>query len=233
LTLFELVGLLRRQWPLVLAGAVLGMLAALVVGLLLPTSYTAATRLYVTSTGPTPEIRLQNSEYARTRMSSYAELVDSAVVLDAVRRNLKIAPTDHLVDGISATNPLDSLILDIDVTDSSPQQAEAVADGISQVLDSAVSGLETGRGVAESPVKVAVVRPAERPDHPNGLSTKLLLTLGLLLGVVLGIVGARTRDSWQRQAATGLSDHWTSDGVQAHRPGVHPNAARHRDDIHP
>lgn len=183
-----LTGLLFRHWVLVLACAATGAIAAICIAQFFVTpSYTATLKLYVSGTGATADDRLQNGEYARTHVASYADLVNSSDVLTAIRN--KIGPSSNedesdLADRISASNPLGTLIIDVTVRDSSPPRAQAVAAAVGEVYDAVVSRLEsTGGG---SPVRISVVSPPALPLAQDSPSRKLYGAVGLLAGLAVG-----------------------------------------------
>jgi capsular polysaccharide biosynthesis protein len=186
---------LARHWRIVAVCAVLGAAIGLGGSMLVPPSYTVRTELFLASAGATPQDRLQNGEFIRTRVPTYASLVTSAAVLDVVRRNLNIPASEKQVaDDITATNPLNTVSIGITVTDSSARRAEAVAAEISSVADSVIAGLETEAGGA-SPVRVAVVTPAVAPTGPDGPSRKLYAALGIFGGILVGAGAGLLRDA--------------------------------------
>lgn len=191
---------------LVAASAVLCAAVAVGVAFLLPQTYSVRTELFVSSTGTTSAERVQNGEYARNRVSSYAGLVNSPAVLDVVRDNLGLTvPYYALADDIDASNPLDTALIDITVRDGSAERALAVADQISRVMGPVVTGLESSDGGA-SPVKVSVVRPPALPTGSDNLSKKLFALAGLVAGAALGLGAAHlreTRPTWSVRAVLG------------------------------
>lgn len=197
----RLLDLLVRHWLLVAACALLGAVAAVGVSLLVPESYTVQTKLFLVSTGGNPEDRLQNGEYIRSRMASYPGIVTAPVVLDVVRENLGIPDGDErLVDEVSATNPLDTALIVITITDSSAERAEAVAAQIGPAADSVIAQLEGEAG--GTPVRVAVVEPAVVPTQPASPSQKVYAAIGLVVGVLAGAGAGWLRDARpQRQDA--------------------------------
>ena len=181
-----------RHWLLVSACAVLGAVLAVGAALQAPASYTVRMELFLASNGGSPQDRLQNGEYVRTRMTTYAGLVTSPVVLDAVRSGLGIPADERLVDDVSATNPLDTVLIQVTVVDSSAERAEAVAHEIARVADPVIGGLEAPNG--GSPARVTVVGPPVAPLGPDGPSTKLFAAVGLLMGMVVGVGAGLLRD---------------------------------------
>lgn len=195
-TITGFVGLLARHWLLCAVCAVLGVLIAVGAALFVVTpSYTASARLYVSGKGASGDDRYTNGEYARTHVASYAEMVDSQEVLEAVRAKLGLPPSrggDYfdLADEITASNPLDTLILEVVVKDQSPERAQAVAIAIGEVYDSVVGDIESPGKPAQSPVRITVVSPAALPSKQDSPSRRLYAVGGLLVGTAIGAAAA-------------------------------------------
>lgn len=189
MTTSGLIGLFNRHRLLTVVCAVLGISIGLSVALFVVTpSYSANVKLYVSGTGATANERLQNGEYARSHVASYADMSNSSDVLVAVRDRLGIPQSSDgsyrdLADSISASNPLGTLIIDVTVKDSSPGQAQAVAAAIGQVYDSVVARLE---GQSQSPVRISVVNPPALPTAQDSPSRELYAAAGLLAGIAVG-----------------------------------------------
>lgn len=188
-----LFGLLNRHRLLIAICAVLGATLAVLAALFAVTpSYSAKVKLYVSGTGATASERLQNGEYARSHVASYADMSDSNDVLMAVRDNLGLPQRQDgdygdLADNISASNPLGTLIIDVTVEHSSPEQAQAVAAAIGQVYNSVVARIE---GPTRSPVRISVVNTPALPTAQDSPSRGLYAAAGLLAGVGVGAVVA-------------------------------------------
>jgi len=185
------MGLLNRHWLLAVAGAVLGAVIATSIAMFVVTpSYTATVKLYVSGAGATADDRMQTGEYARTHVSSYADMINSNDVLVAVRDTMGLPQTrdvsySDLADRISASNPLGTLIIDVAVEDSSPQRAQSVAAAIGQVYNSVVARLESPTGDKQSPVRINVVTPPALPIAPDSPSKVLYAAVGLVGGLAL------------------------------------------------
>jgi succinoglycan biosynthesis transport protein ExoP len=216
------IGLFRRHWLLAVVCGVLGATLAISVALFAVTpSYSATVKLYVSGTGAVGDDKWQNSEYARTHVASYADIINSNEVLEAVRDSLGLPQTregnySDLADDISAENPLQTLIIDVTVQDSSPQQAQAVAAAIGQVYNSVVAQLESPSSEKQSPVRISVVSPPALPTSPDSPNRTLYAAAGLIGGLLAGVGAAwllelrstmRRRPSGRDEAS---SDPWAA-----------------------
>lgn len=195
MTVRQVADLFVRHWRLVTSFAVVGAVLGLSVSFLVTPSYTVRTELFVTGTGTTAQDRLQNGEYVRNRIPTYAGLVTSPVVLDVVRENLSIPASERTVaDDVTAANPIQTAFIDVTVVDSSPERAKAVGDEIGRVANSVIAGLENESG-GDSPVHVEVVQPAVLPTRPDSPSKKLYAAFGLVVGVLVGAGAGLVRDA--------------------------------------
>lgn len=176
---------------LVAVCAVLGVAVATLLAMFVVTpTYVVTTRLYVSARGTTPDDKLQNGEYARTHVSSYTDMVDSNDVLQAVRANLGLAASRDssyadLADSITATNPLETAIINVTVQDASAARAFRVATAIGEVYDPVVAKMENAGG-GQSPVRVNVLSAPTLPTSPHSPSRPLYAGGGLALGLAAG-----------------------------------------------
>jgi polysaccharide biosynthesis transport protein len=94
------------------------------------------------------------------------------------------------------SSEVDEVVIDMYVTDSSPERAADVANTAATVLSEVVDDLErpqTPGGIA--PVAVRVVQPATVPARPSSTGLTKTVALGLLTGLALGVGGALIRNA--------------------------------------
>jgi capsular polysaccharide biosynthesis protein len=216
-----------RHWLVVVTCAVLGATVALWLALFVVTpSYSAVVKLYVSGRGTTADDRVKNGEYARTHISSYADLVTSKDVLQAVRESLGLptnsasSPMAGLASNITASNPLSSMIIDVTVEDPSPERARAVADAIGDATNSVVARLESPAGEQQSPVRITTVSPPALPTAQTTPSRKLYAGAGLLAGSAAGagvacLLELRRKRRRQLEAHSSSDDSWSWGPVSA------------------
>jgi succinoglycan biosynthesis transport protein ExoP len=200
-TIAQYLRLLREQWLPVLLLSVLGALGAGTFSLLAPKVYEARTQLFVSTAGqPGSLVDLsQGSAFTHARVKSYTDLLTSSGVLDPVITDLGLDTTaEALSERITATSPLDTVLIDVTVEDGSPRRAAATANAIAAHFPAVVKKLEAPAGQDTSPVKVSVTRPAVPATHPVSPRTSLNLALGLLVGLGLGLGTAVLRDTLNR-----------------------------------
>lgn len=197
MTLTQYLRVLRTQWLVVLLLVVLGAGAAAAYTYRQTPVYSAQTQLFVSvrSTDAGIATLNQGSAFTQQRVKSYADIVTSPIIAEAVITELRLPFTaEQLVSRISATSPMDTVLLDITVTDTDPVRAAAIADAVGAEFPRLVNRLETPSGRTVSPVLVSVTRRAGVPTSPVAPRIPLNLALGLLLGLALGVGAAVLRD---------------------------------------
>jgi polysaccharide biosynthesis transport protein len=190
--------ILRKRWLLILLCMLLGGGAAVGISQLQTPIYEAQTQLFVSaqSASDTLADAAQGGIFTQQRVKSYAQIVTSPEVLQPVINRLGLSETpDQLADQISASAPLDTVLINVAVDDTSRQRAKDIANAVSQQFTEQVLTLETPVGGGTSPVKVTVVKQADLPTEPVSPRTKVNLALGLLLGLALGIAVAVFRET--------------------------------------
>jgi polysaccharide biosynthesis transport protein len=190
--------MLRKRWLLILVCVLLGGGAATAVSALSTPIYEAQTQMFVSAQSATDNLAdaAQGGIFTQQRVKSYAQIVASPDVLAPVITELHLNTTaDDLAKQISASAPLDTVLINVAVDDPSPTRARDIANAVSQEFTAQILTLETPAGGGPPPVKVSVVKQADLPLAPVLPRTKVNLALGLMLGLSLGIGLAVLRES--------------------------------------
>lgn len=181
--------ILRRSWIIIVAVTLAGLLGAGVASVLIKPTYTAETQLFVAiqSSGSVQEMA-QGNTFSQARVQSYVKTVTTPTVLQPVIESLGLPFTSNeLADKIKASTDLNTVLISVSVSDTSPVQAAAIAQAVANSLVQAVDTLERPKTGGSSPVRLSVVTPASAPSAPSAPNTKLNLTLGIFVGLILGI----------------------------------------------
>jgi polysaccharide biosynthesis transport protein len=188
----------RERWLLVTIAVLVALIAAGATWFLRPPQYTANVTFYVSAqTAEDTQNALSGAQLSQERVSSYVELIGrtrvSQEVIDDLHLNMG---ADQLASEIKAARAADSVLIDVNVTDRSPQRAADVANSLGRVFSRVVDELELPRTPgAVSPVTVRVVQPAATPTAPSSTSLPVTLALGLLAGLAIGVTGALMRNA--------------------------------------
>ncbi len=188
---------LRERWWIVVLCTLVAVGTAAASAWTQTPEYAAHVKLFVaTSDGTDAAAALQGGLFGQQRVKSYADIVSSNRVVEAVRKELGLKESSgEVASEISASAPLDTVLVNVTVTDVDPVRARDIANAVATQFAALVSTLETPEGQAVSPVKVSIVEPASTPRIPVSPNKKLDLALGLLIGLAVGVSVAILRDT--------------------------------------
>lgn len=178
-----------RYWALVVSAVVLGALAGYGLSALATPLYTSSARLYFAiNVGNTGNDLNQGSTYAQAQMLSFAQLAESAVVLEPVidRLGLDVTP-DQLADAITVSTPENTVILEVVASDGDPVRAAAIANEVSRSLSSAVDDFAPKTLEGETTVELTSITPATASASPSSPNTRNNIVAGALVGLLLAI----------------------------------------------
>lgn len=194
----DYIRVLRKRWRLLVACVLVVVAAAGLFVWRTTPKYEASSQLFVAAKDAGSDLQslAQGGTFTQQRVQSYADIVDSPQVTGPVAAQLRDGLTaNQIAKEVSASAPLGTVLLDVHVSDTSPQRAQALANAVSAEFASYAAQLETTPGGARSSVKVTVVRPAQLPTEPVSPKTDLDLVLALIVGIALGAGIAVLRES--------------------------------------
>lgn len=184
--------ILRKNWTLIAALALLGVAAAAAVSIAATPKYSSTAELYVSvrssaEAGTTDLV--QGTSFARQAVTSYVSIVNSVSVLEPVIEDLGLDLTAQQLAGrVSATSPLNTVLIDVAVTGDDPQEAAAIANGVAEsFIDFVVNTLEKPAGDGPSTVNLSLVQPAQASAAPISPNVPTNLALGLFIGLAVGV----------------------------------------------
>jgi capsular exopolysaccharide synthesis family protein len=202
----EYLLLLRRRWITVVAATLIGVLLGALATSLSPRVYQAHTKSFVSVTSVTPSDATasiqQASQFSLQRVKSYTELADSVTLLQPVIDELGLKDTvAGLASKVTVTNPLETVILEVTVSENSPRLAADVANAVADRLSTVIEQLEppvNGKAL----IKVTVTKRAVPIATPVSPRPTLNLALGFIVGMVIGIGAAVLRQQFDRSVRT-------------------------------
>lgn len=212
--LSKLRRVLVGHWRAVLAGLLIGVLLAALWSFVQPRKYTADA-IAIVSTGAVDNLGIAVSadNLARAKATQYQELAKSRAVEE---RAIEIAgkkadaagrPAPDL-EGLSVAVPVDTPQIAISITSSEPANARDLADAYVQALGESVEEIETagapvsGSNAGAQPQSIIQLLPfveARVPSAPSYPPTTLALASGGLLGLLVGLLYAFVRTSFDRR----------------------------------
>lgn len=188
--LIEYVDLLRRKWFTLLVALLIGGAAGYGWAATTTPTYQAVSKVFVSvSSGDTVDDLVRGSTFTQNLVQSYTQLVTTPAVLDPVVKELRLGRTSsQLAKSINASTPLNTVIIDISVTDTSPSRAAQIANAIATRLPIEVDRLSSsGAGAADAAVQVRTIADATTPSSSIAPNTKLRTAMGLAIGMLIGI----------------------------------------------
>lgn len=195
--LADFVRLVARRWPIIVAATLLGLLGAGAVSAASPPEYHSSTRVLVgTCAEGSIEQAYQCGMFTKDRALSYAALVTSDVLAQRVADDLQLnQPAGEVASKITATAEPETALIEITVTDGSPDEARRMADSAARQFVQMVAEVELrNTGQTNNPFTNLTVVEAAKEASKTGSGTVVNLLFGAFAGLVLGGLGAIVRD---------------------------------------
>lgn len=183
--------LIRQRWASILAFTLVGLGLAAGYTFLQTPQYEGRSQLFVSVKGGSSATDvIQGNTFAEKRVASYVNLATSTRVLQAVAEELRLTGgAEHLAGVVTASNPAQTVLINITAIDASPDLAVAKANSTARQLIRAVSDVEDASLVSLSIFEEA--KPAIAPSTPR---VPLNLATGLALGILIGLAFAVLRE---------------------------------------
>lgn len=200
----EALAALRAAWWLPVVGLLIGSGAAFGISLAQTPLYTSNIQFFVQAAGTASSTAdaFQGNQFSQQRVTSYARVLEGRLLAGRVIDDLglDLSPAE-LQSHIEAKPVTDSVLIDVSVTDPSPEQARAVAQSLGEQFVERVDELEEREG-APSLVTVFVNEVPEMASAPSSPDTVRLVALGALGGLLVGAGGAIARARLDRTVKT-------------------------------
>jgi capsular polysaccharide biosynthesis protein len=186
---------LVASWPLVVAAALLGAVAAYGWAQTQSDVYRATSSVFVSTTpGEDTSQLVQGSTYAQSQLQSYTRLATTPSVLGPVIGELGLDVTPaQLARVVEAENPLSTVIIDVTVSDESASGAADIANAVSRSLQEQARELSPESLDGSSALSLRVVAVAAPPAQPASPNRRLVTLTGAAAGGALGVAAALLR----------------------------------------
>lgn len=187
----------RRNWILIVATTLAGLFVGGGVSVLTKPTYTSEAQLFVaiSNSGTVQELQ-QGNTFSQARVQSYVKIIGSPLVLQPAIDSLGLnSSSDELANRVKASTDLNTVLIDISVSDYSAVQAAATAQAIAESLVRTVDSLEKPKNGGSSPVSLSIIKPATAPSSPSAPNTRLNLFASLLAGLAVGLGAAILRST--------------------------------------
>ncbi|MEV7175487.1 polysaccharide biosynthesis tyrosine autokinase [Kitasatospora sp. NPDC093679] len=188
---------MARRWLSVTLLALAGLGAGLAVTAASTPQYLATGQIFVSTraSGDIAELN-QGSAFSQARVQSYADIISSPRIAGPVVDRLRLKTTPQELAGhISASAKLNTVLIDITVSDTDPERAARIANGVAEEAGRQIVSLETPPGQGTAPVHIGITRTAEAPGAPVSPKPLLNAAAGLLAGLLSGVGLALLRET--------------------------------------
>jgi capsular exopolysaccharide synthesis family protein len=187
----------RRRWRWVAVVALLGALAGLAYSLSVPKTYRATAGVFFSlQYGDSASDLVQGSTYTQNQVTSFARLATTPAVLDPVIDDLGLDTTPNALAGrIEASAPLDTVLVEVTVTDGSADGSARIANAVVDTLSRTVENLAPRNDNGRPTVEATTVAPAEVPGGPASPKPPLNVAVGLGIGLLAGLALAWVRET--------------------------------------
>lgn len=187
---------IARRWQVVVLVGTLGAGAAFAYASAQPTLYRSTSSVFVSSPrGETTNELVQGFTFTEKLVQSYTQLATMPAVLQPVIDELELDTTPaQLASTVTASTPLNTVIIEVTVVDRSAEQSAQIANAITRSLASAGQDLAPQGPSGSASIAVKTVSTAQPPSRPFSPNTVLLVLTGLALGLALGVAYAVLRD---------------------------------------
>src|SRR5664280_2951424 len=229
LDLHDYIAIARKRWVSILLMTALVVACAMTATLLTTPTYQANSGVFVSvNNGSSTSDLLSGASFSQDRVTSYTAMVTSPRVLIPVLARLGLHTTpDQLASSITATSALNTVLIDITVTSTSPKTASDVANATADSLGTQVSELERPVATQPSPVRVSTLRTATVPTAPATPKPTRNLALGLVLGLLLGFGLAFLREVLDTKVRSEIDVQKVTDASVIARIGFDEDAPAH------
>lgn len=159
---------------------------------------------------------LVGDNYAKSRVKSFVDVATSQGVAEHVIAQLELDESPSaLIGRVTVTNPLDTAVLKVTASASTPESAQQLAEAWIAGMSAQISAIENSGPAAspqldeagnpiegadpESVVGFQTFDAATLPGGPSSPNTRLAVALGLLVGLALGVGYAVIRTTLDRR----------------------------------
>jgi receptor protein-tyrosine kinase len=191
----DLLRIARVRWKSIAVVFLLAVFAAAAYSFAATPIYHSKARLFISTDVSSQENSYAAAIFSQQRVTSYADLAKSGEVLSEVIRKLNLDMTSSELAGkISASVPVNTVIIEIEAKDPSARAAQQIAQAEAEALSSYIGNIETPTGKNVTPVKATITDAAQFDGSAISPRTTLNLAAAAVLGLLLGCALATARD---------------------------------------
>jgi capsular exopolysaccharide synthesis family protein len=204
MTLQDYFQSLKSHWIVIVVLMVIGAGSAYGYSQFIDPEYRAEAQVMVIPTrGESTTELVQGSNYVQSLVQTYTLLVSSPTVLDPVIDELGIDETpNRLARRVDVNVPLNTVVIEIGVTDADGESAADAANAIADELANAVADVSPVSADGAPAVRIETISPARTPTVPISPNTRLNVAVGAAAGIALGVLFAVLRRRFATRITT-------------------------------
>lgn len=185
-----------RNWAVIAIFTLVGVAVALALSLSARTMFTATSELFLSTPrfgniSLPPDSPFLADGFAQQRARSYVRLASRVDLARRVVQKLGIdlAP-EKLAAATTAWTPPDTVMIDLAVSASSPEDAKILTDAVTAELAADIRSLESRSGQVIPVVEPVVTNSAQTPSKPSSPNIIVYLLFGTSMGFLAGVTAA-------------------------------------------
>lgn len=181
---------LRKSWGIIAVLTILGGVAGYGYAQTVEPTYRANTKIFVAlSGGQSAGELVQGSTFVQNSIQSFVQLVSMPVVLQPVIDDLDLDTTTSRLSGaVSASNPINTFIIQISVVGTDPEEIADIANAVGVQLAKTVAELSPSSEATGDAIALHTVASATAPKYPFAPNARLLLAIGVVGGLGTGLI---------------------------------------------
>ncbi|MBM9469120.1 polysaccharide biosynthesis tyrosine autokinase [Nakamurella leprariae] len=186
---------LRKYWWVVLICTVVGAGVGTIITVATTPQYASSVTFFVRT--PTDQLggAYQGDQFAQKRVNSYAQLAKSGRLGQMIADDTQIdLSADQISSRITARGDLNTVLLNLTVTDTDPERSLEIAESASVQMVDLVSQIETAPGATDPGVSLEVTSAARLEASPVSPDAVLNIGLATLIGLIVGTALAGLRE---------------------------------------
>lgn len=178
----ELIGaILSKAWLVILCTLILGIAGFVVSSYVMTPKYESTTKVYILNKA-SDKVTVNDTQLASQLTKDYEQLIKSRTVLEQVMKNCEIEDESYetFAGRIAIQTVVDTRIISITVTDTDPQMAQKLANGIREEAAVHIKNVTDVEAVN-------VADEANLPMNPSSPSVVKYSALGAFIGMFLSM----------------------------------------------
>lgn len=179
----EIFSEIRKHLLMVILAAVIcGGFSFFVSKVLITPTYQSTSMMYVLNSESTTT-SVSDIQVGTQLLKDYSVLVTNRTVMEQVIDNLNLTNISYkaLQNRISVTNPDNTRILEITVTDTDPEEAAAIVNEVAECASSYIADSMS----QEAP---KIIEKGVVPTEPSGPNTKKNTVIGAVVGILIALI---------------------------------------------